>query len=333
MAIVVGTWVTLYLIDAFGLPIATAGLIGSLTLATGIVGRTSGGVILEAGLRPTWAIRGGLALAGLGLTTLALAPMLAVAIVGLVVTGVGVGLPYAALFNGAAASVPTSPASAQAIVGWGGLLERDLWPAAHRHAARLDRKLCCRFLALAADGRRGAAPDGPIRPFDLATDAVASASRCEWHPVTSDWVTTRGARLDGWSALGADDAHDRVDQGQVGERLREIAEVPASSRRRSPRRTGRTGWHARGGSRTGVGPRVSPISTRAETSQNEQMTNAALVAVQPVVGLLDPVAPDEPVDREFIGDRVAPWRERVRRPGRKPTSGISRTEASSAVTP
>ena len=39
-----------------------------------------------------------------------------------VITGLGVGFPYAAVFNGAAASVPASAASAQAVVGWGGLL-------------------------------------------------------------------------------------------------------------------------------------------------------------------------------------------------------------------
>ncbi len=122
MAIVVGTWVTLYLADAFGLPIAAAGLIGSLTLITGIAGRTAGGAILEGGFGPVRLIRVGLGLAILGLVTMALAPALPVAIVALVVTGLGVGLPYAAVFNGAAASAPASPASAQAIVGWGGLL-------------------------------------------------------------------------------------------------------------------------------------------------------------------------------------------------------------------
>ena len=41
----------------------------------------------------------------IGLVTMALAPGLPVAIVVLVVTGLGVGFPYAAVFNGAAASV------------------------------------------------------------------------------------------------------------------------------------------------------------------------------------------------------------------------------------
>ncbi len=122
MAIVIGTWVTLYLADAFGEPLAAAGLIGSLTLVTGILARASGGVILERAIDPVQLIRTGLALAIVGLTTLAFAPNLPVAIAALVVTGVGVGLPYAAVFNGAAASARSSPASAQAIVGMGGLV-------------------------------------------------------------------------------------------------------------------------------------------------------------------------------------------------------------------
>ena len=77
MAIVISTWVTLYLVDAFGLTLAVAGLLGSLTLVTGIVARTLGGVILEGGMPPVRLIRAGLTLAALGLTTIALAPLLA----------------------------------------------------------------------------------------------------------------------------------------------------------------------------------------------------------------------------------------------------------------
>src|SRR5450756_2493919 len=80
MAIVISTWVTLFLADAFGLPIAAAGLIGSLTLVTGIAARASGGVILEAGIQPVRLIRAGLALAVIGLTLIALAPALPVAL-------------------------------------------------------------------------------------------------------------------------------------------------------------------------------------------------------------------------------------------------------------
>jgi NNP family nitrate/nitrite transporter-like MFS transporter len=128
MAMVVGTWVTLYLADSFGLAVAFAGALGSTALVLGIVGRVSGGAILEAGVPPVRLIRVALAMASLGLLAMAFATGIAppaglvLALGAIVATGLGVGLPYAAVFNGAAASVPDSPATAQSIVGWGGLL-------------------------------------------------------------------------------------------------------------------------------------------------------------------------------------------------------------------
>jgi nitrate/nitrite transporter NarK len=168
MAIVLGTWVTLYLADAFGLPIAAAGAMGSLTLVTGIVARASGGVILEGGMRPVWLIRAGLALAVVGLTTMALAPGVPVAIVGLVVAGLGVGFPYAAVFNGAAASVRASPASAQAVVGWGGLLTAIFGPPLVGILLDATGNFAAGFLALGAIVAAVLVLTALIRPFDLA---------------------------------------------------------------------------------------------------------------------------------------------------------------------
>jgi NNP family nitrate/nitrite transporter-like MFS transporter len=174
MAIVISTWVTLYLADAFGLPIAAAGLIGSLTLVTGIAARASGGVILEGGMRPVRLIRGGLALAVIGLTMMALAPALPVAIVGLVVTGLGVGFPYAAVFNGAAASVRTSPASAQAIVGWGGLLPAIFGPPLVGTLLDATGDFAAGFLVFAAIVVAVLVLTSLIRPFDLAATDLAA---------------------------------------------------------------------------------------------------------------------------------------------------------------
>jgi len=174
MAIVISTWVTLYLADAFGLPIAGAGLIGSLTLVTGIAARASGGVILEGGMRPVRLIRAGLALAVIGLTMMALAPALPVAIVGLVVTGLGVGFPYAAVFNGAAASVRTSPASAQAIVGWGGLLPAIFGPPLVGTLLDATGDFAAGFLVFAAIVVAVLVLTSLIRPFDLAATDLAA---------------------------------------------------------------------------------------------------------------------------------------------------------------
>ncbi len=168
MAIVLGTWVTLYLADAFGLPIVAAGAIGSLALVTGIVARASGGVILEGGMRPVWLIRAGLALAVAGLATMALAPGVPVAVVGLVVAGLGVGFPYAAVFNGAAASVRASPASAQAVVGWGGLLTAIFGPPLVGILLDATGNFAAGFLALGAIVAAVLVLTALIRPFDLA---------------------------------------------------------------------------------------------------------------------------------------------------------------------
>ncbi len=174
MAIVVGTWVTLYLVDAFGLPIAAAGLVGSLVLVTGIVARVSGGAILERGLGPVRLIRAGLVLAIAGLTTLALAPVLVMAIVGLVVTGLGVGLPYAAVFNGAAASARSSPASAQSVVGWGGLLTAVFGPPLVGTLLDATGNFAAGFLAFAGIVLVVLALTTLIRPFDMTSVAVAA---------------------------------------------------------------------------------------------------------------------------------------------------------------
>lgn len=172
MAIVVGTWVTLYLVDAFALPVAAAGLIGSLTLVTGILSRTSGGVILEGGVRPVLLIRVGLALAAVGLAGIALAPSLPIAIVALVVTGVGIGLPYAAVFNGAAASARSSPASAQALVGVGGLLSAIFGPPLVGILLDSTGSFVAGFLALVAIIVVVLALTLLIRPFQMDASAA-----------------------------------------------------------------------------------------------------------------------------------------------------------------
>ena len=170
LAIVLGTWVTLYLADTFGLPIEEAGLTGSLTLVTGIAARTLGGAILEAGLPPIRLIRAGLALAVVGLTIIAVAPALPVAIVGLIVTGLGVGFPYAAVFDGAASSVPSSPASAQAFVGWGGLLTAILGPPLIGILLDATGDFAVGFLAFAGIVTSVLILTTFVRPFEVAAD-------------------------------------------------------------------------------------------------------------------------------------------------------------------
>jgi nitrate/nitrite transporter NarK len=180
MAIVISTWVTLDLVDAFGLPIAAAGLIGSLTLVTGIAARASGGVILEGGIRPVGLIRSGLALVAVGMAMIALAPALPIAVTGLVVAGLGVGLPYAAVFNGAAASVPASPASAQAIVGWGGLLMAVVGPPLVGILLDATGSFSAGFLALAGIVVVVLGLTWLIRPFEMVAADAAPTGEPGW---------------------------------------------------------------------------------------------------------------------------------------------------------
>ncbi len=175
LAMVVGTWVVTYVTRSFDLALAVAGLLGSVVLVVGIVARTSGGLILERGIPPVRLIRLGLTLAIVGLSTMAIAPHLLVAMVGLAVTGLGVGLPYAAVFNGAAASVPSSPASAQAFVGWGGVMTAIVGPPLVGELLDTTGGFTGGFLAVAAFAAVVLLATFALRPFSFApAESVAA---------------------------------------------------------------------------------------------------------------------------------------------------------------
>ena len=76
------------------------------------------------------------------------------------------------------------------------------------------------------------------------------------------------------SLLGADHVHDRVDEGQVGEGLREVAEVAAAAGVDLLGVEAERAGEGRAASRTAPRARsISPISHSADTSQNEQIVN------------------------------------------------------------
>jgi cyanate permease len=175
LAMVVGTWVVTYVAQGFGLALAVAGLFGSVVLVVGILARTSGGLILERGIPPIRLIRLGLTLAVAGLATMALAPSLPVALVGLVATGLGVGFPYAAVFNGAAASVPSSPASAQAFVGWGGVMTAIVGPPFVGALLDLGGGFAGGFLAIAGFAALVLVATLALHPFSFAAAETVAA--------------------------------------------------------------------------------------------------------------------------------------------------------------
>jgi predicted MFS family arabinose efflux permease len=122
MGIASGTWITVYLLREFGLPLELSGLLGSLLLVLAVLARPLGGLLLAREHVPTRRVMrvGDLAIvAGVALLALPDRP-LAIALSGAVLVGFGVGLPYSAVFNTAAASLPGAPGAAQGLAAIGG---------------------------------------------------------------------------------------------------------------------------------------------------------------------------------------------------------------------
>lgn len=122
MAIAAGSWITVYLLREFALPLALSGILGSLLLVLAFLTRPLGGLLVTRGLLRTKAVMriGDIAvISGVALLAIPGRP-LPLALAGAVVLGVGVGLPYAAVFNTAAASLPRAPAAAQGLAAIGG---------------------------------------------------------------------------------------------------------------------------------------------------------------------------------------------------------------------
>jgi predicted MFS family arabinose efflux permease len=122
MGIASATWITVYLLREFGLPLELSGLLGSLLLVLAVLARPLGGFLLAREHVPTRRVMriGDLAIvAGVALLALPDRP-LPVALAGAVLGGIGVGLPYSAVFNTAAASLPAAPGAAQGLAAIGG---------------------------------------------------------------------------------------------------------------------------------------------------------------------------------------------------------------------
>ena len=124
MAIASGTWITVYLLREFGLPLELSGLLGSLLLLLAVLGRPLGGLLLAREHVPTRRVMrlGDLAIiVGVALLALPGRPLV-IALGGAALIGLGVGLPYSAVFNTAAASLPGAPGAAQGLAAIGGVI-------------------------------------------------------------------------------------------------------------------------------------------------------------------------------------------------------------------
>ena len=124
LAIASGSWITVFLLREFSLPLALSGTLGSILLFVAVVTRPLGGLAVTSGLLRTKAVMrtGDLAVV-IGVALLAFPGRpLAMALAGAVIVGAGVGLPYAPVFNTAAASLRRAPGAAQGLAAVGGTM-------------------------------------------------------------------------------------------------------------------------------------------------------------------------------------------------------------------
>jgi nitrate/nitrite transporter NarK len=151
LAMVVATWAAVYLVHDHGLPLQQASLLGSLVLLGGIFWRPLGGALVDRHVvRSRRLIQVSLVLAMAALGWLAIGwGGLPSGVGGLLLVGLATGLPYAAVFNAAARSVPESPASAAALVGWAGAFLVLLGPPVVGALLHATGSFAAGYLALA----------------------------------------------------------------------------------------------------------------------------------------------------------------------------------------
>ncbi|MBN9657346.1 MAG: MFS transporter [Acidobacteria bacterium] len=121
LVIVVGTWITTLLKTAYQLPLKQAGLMGSTVLLLGIVSRPLGGWLLHR-MRIRILVRYALLANAAACGALAWGHSMELTLAAIIVLGVGCGLPYAGLFNRAAALFPGRAGAAMGLVNMVGIL-------------------------------------------------------------------------------------------------------------------------------------------------------------------------------------------------------------------
>jgi nitrate/nitrite transporter NarK len=118
LVIVVGTWITTLL--KADMPLRSAGLMGSMVLLLGIVSRPLGGWLAHR-IPIRTLIRGSLLLSAAACGALAWGESMGLTVVAIVALGVGCGLPYAGVFNRAAALYPGRAGAAMGLVNMVGI--------------------------------------------------------------------------------------------------------------------------------------------------------------------------------------------------------------------
>jgi nitrate/nitrite transporter NarK len=120
LVIVVGTWITTLLKTVFQMPLKTAGLMGSAVLLLGIVSRPLGGWLVHR-MQIRTLVQGALLLNAAACGALAWGQWTGLALAAIVALGLGCGLPYAGVFNRAAALFPARAGAAMGLVNMIGI--------------------------------------------------------------------------------------------------------------------------------------------------------------------------------------------------------------------
>ena len=122
LSLAAGSWISVYILREFDTSLVVAGALGAFVLIAGLFMRPFGGwLIARERATTTSVMRVAQVLNLIGLAVLAVPGRpLAVALVGGLAVGIGVSLPYAAVFNTAAASLPRAPGAAQSLTATGG---------------------------------------------------------------------------------------------------------------------------------------------------------------------------------------------------------------------
>ena len=118
------TWITTFLLREFALPLEASGLLGSILLVVAVIARPIGGFLVareHVGTKTVMRAAQLTILVGIALIAFPGRPLLA-ALAGVIAMGLGGGIPYSAVFNTGAASLPKAPSAAQGLTAMGGLL-------------------------------------------------------------------------------------------------------------------------------------------------------------------------------------------------------------------
>src|SRR3990172_681372 len=118
------TWITTFLLREFALPLEASGLLGSTLLVVAGIARPIGGFLgarEHVGTKTVMRAAQLTILVGIALIAFPGRPLLA-ALAGVIAMGLGGGIPYSAVFNTGAASLPKAPSAAQGLTAMGGLL-------------------------------------------------------------------------------------------------------------------------------------------------------------------------------------------------------------------